>query len=75
MVFIKGMFHCKPTCHSDQYSEFQLKTAKLSGGKIKMELQGGKESQIRCNYIHFYTSFLNFNAFYGPLNKQITHDS
>ena len=69
MVFIKGMLHCKPTCHSDQYSELQLKTAKLSSGKIKMELQDGKESQIRCNYIHFYISLLNFDAFYGPLSK------
>lgn len=58
-----------PTCCTDQYSALQLNTAKLSGSKIKMESQNGKESQTRCNYTHFYISLLNFNAFYGPLNK------
>lgn len=71
----RGMSYCKPTCCPDPYSELQLNTAKLSGSKIKTEPQDGKESQSRCNYTHFYISLLNFNAFYGPLNKWIIQDS
>lgn len=64
-----------PTCCSNRSSALQLNTVKLSGNKIKMESQNGKESQTRCNYTHFYISLLNFNAFYGPLNKWIIQDS
>lgn len=69
VVFMKGLLCCKPTHCSDQYSELQLNTVKLSGSKIKTELQDEKESQTSCNYTHFYLSPLNFNAVYGSLNK------
>jgi hypothetical protein len=62
-------FYCEPPCYSDQYSELQLNSAKLSGSKIQMQSQNGSKSQTRCSYTHFYISPLNFNAFYGPLNE------
>lgn len=66
MVFITGTSPGKPTCHSDRCSELQSNTAKLRGGKIKMELQGGKEPQTRRNYTHFHISLLILVLFMGP---------
>lgn len=71
MVFIKGTFPCKPTCHSDRCSELQANTAKLRGGKIKMELQGGKEPRTRYKYTHFPISLLILVLFMGPQMNEV----